>query len=585
MADDKGPKYKVGISSGWWSIGKDPALLGIAMKIGGFGATSGVQFNQIDLDTTAEFFEPRLLQNVKKIKSELKLEVGIHAEIGKIAALESAERRIWEQAHIRLVELAKGAAGIGAAYINFHLSSEIQVQYEEARLRPFGHMYQVVGPDGKSIAEFCKDSGARDVALEEYVRIDLSVDEPKREGYWKEQTEEAEALAQKDLENFRNSPTYLREVDIIKDGLGRRGAGKNEINQAIRNYEEEAHRGFRRARLSDAQEKYRNPSHDKLMSLWLASPFGKYFVWAGEIGAYLIVAHDLYKKNDAFWTNIVGSTDPNEAYHHKPMEFNAAIAASYIEGHLRVKDHPLNKKHLNGMSVLEWCEKHKIVLAFESPEVEMAHELGGAAEGIYRLFHPMHAYYFVKKIGSPSVKLCIDFEHTLAQKIDVDKVLDEVPGDFGKYVMLFHLGEPKPYQGKAHIPIPMGSQAQEIIYTWLYKLKKKGFENGILIFERGGGRSGAGKTPFEVFEHSVWVLRKFAEFLEKGIKPDDLPPEFFGIAEEQKDIYARQSVIIREHAWDPLEGLLMIPEEKHGFLGKAAVDKGKAKEWERGRFR
>ncbi len=569
MANDKGPKYKVGISSGWWSIGKDPALLGIAMKIGGFGATSGVQFNQIDLDTTAEFFEPRLLQNVKKVKSELKMEVGIHAEIGKIAALESAERRIWEQAHVRLVELAKGAADIGAVYINFHLSSEIQVQYEESRLRPFGYSYQVVNPEGNPFWDMARDSKTKEYIID-FINPRFSVEESEMKKYLEELEEDARKAIEKAYEE------RIKNIDLSKIPEDQRKDFLDSIKGDIR------------ARIyEEVNRKYNRPSPERLFEMWKRSRMGQYFIEYGEMGAYMITGFFMKSTGDQLWGNIVkdSSKSIEEVYATMYSEFNAAIAARYIEGHLRTKDHPLNKKHLNGMSVLEWCEKNKIILAFEAPEVEMSHEIGGAAEGIYRLFHPMHAYYFTKKIGSPSVKLCIDFEHTMAQKIDIDKMIDEVPKDFGKEVFLFHLGEPKPYQGKAHIPIPLGSQAQEIIYDWLYRLKQKGFENGILIFERGGGRSGGGKTPFEVFEHSVWVLRKFSEFLEKNIKPDDLPPSFFGIAEDEKDIYARQSVIIREHAWDPLEGVLMIPEEKHGFLGKAAVDKGKAKEWEKGRFR
>jgi len=31
--------------------------------------------------------------------------------------------------------------------------------------------------------------------------------------------------------------------------------------------------------------------------------------------------------------------------------------------------------------------------------------------------------------------------------------------------------------------------------------------------------------------------------------------------------------------------LLSVPEEKHGFLGKVAVEKGKAREWETEKYR
>jgi hypothetical protein len=151
-------------------------------------------------------------------------------------------------------------------------------------------------------------------------------------------------------------------------------------------------------------------------------------------------------------------------------------------------------------------------------------------------------------------------------------------------VYLFHLGEPKPYKGTAHIPIPLGSQSQEILYEWLYKLRQKGFKNGIMIFERGSGRGG-GKMPGEVLESSVIVIKKIAEFLEKDVAPKDLPLEFYGISYESKDFWPKQMVAMRDHAYDPLEGLLSIPEEKHTFLSGEALRKGKREEWEKRKYR
>jgi len=42
---------------------------------------------------------------------------------------------------------------------------------------------------------------------------------------------------------------------------------------------------------------------------------------------------------------------------------------------------------------------------------------------------------------------------------------------------------------------------------------------------------------------------------------------------------------MREHAWDPLEGLLSVPEEKHTFFSKTAVEKQKGQEWEKRKYR
>ena len=60
--------YKVGISSGWWNIGKDPNLLGLGSKAGSFGATLGIQFNQVDLDTVLEFLEPDIKTYVDRVR-------------------------------------------------------------------------------------------------------------------------------------------------------------------------------------------------------------------------------------------------------------------------------------------------------------------------------------------------------------------------------------------------------------------------------------------------------------------------------------------------------------------------------------
>jgi len=128
------------------------------------------------------------------------------------------------------------------------------------------------------------------------------------------------------------------------------------------------------------------------------------------------------------------------------------------------------------------------------------------------------------------------------------------------------------------------SQAQEIIYEWLYMLRQKGFKEGVLIFERGSGRGG-GKTTSDVFELSVLALRQIAENLEKGIAPKELPLTFYGMSEKNDAVYKRELVAVRDHAWDPLEGVLSVPEEKHSFLSRAAVEKQKAQEWEKRKFR
>src|SRR3989338_8295660 len=152
--------YKIGISSGWWGIAKDPNLLGLATKAGSFGATAGVQFNQVDLDTILEFLEPDLKQYMTRTVKELGIQVGLHGEIREIVALESAERKYWEQSHDRFLTTIKNASEFGFIYVNMHLSVTQQLFYEEARIRPFGFSYQVVDHMGRPFGKLADESPA-----------------------------------------------------------------------------------------------------------------------------------------------------------------------------------------------------------------------------------------------------------------------------------------------------------------------------------------------------------------------------------------------------------------------------------------
>jgi hypothetical protein len=114
-----------------------------------------------------------------------------------------------------------------------------------------------------------------------------------------------------------------------------------------------------------------------------------------------------------------------------------------------------------------------------------------------------------------------------------------------------------------------------------FKLRQKGFgkdKECYIIFERGGP---------ETFQQSIIALQLIIECLNKDIPPEKLMehPEFFGIDIKQMGSIERQRAVIREHAFDPLRGLIAVPEETHGFFGRAAVERGKAEEWRRERYR
>lgn len=576
------PAYKVGISSGFWNIGKDPNLLGLAQKAGGFGATGGIQFNQVDMETISEFQEPRLKENMKKVVKDLGIEVGLHGEIGEMSGFESAQRKTWEQVHLRLCQTLKNATELGFIYVNYHLSTNLQVQQEEDRLKFFGHQYQMVAPDGKPLATYVKGSKAtKEFAIRYLIEPRTCVDDQLSEEYWQKEMRKAESDARNEFEEYRKSEDFRSLKEGIENRVKNGEMTRQQADIAINQHLDSVSRQISARHRDVVSSKMRSGdiAGDSLFDMWERSSFGKYYINFGEIGAYWLISKYMIETSDPLWKSVVKTDAVQEAYNSHVKEFNEALSMKYIEGHLTLDDHPFNKKYLDGLSVLKYAEKKGIKLLFENPEA------GQGREGLYRLYDVRAAYHLMRKINSPVLRFCIDFEHMMAQNLNPDEVIKDAPKDFGKYIFLFHLGEPKPYFGTAHIPIPLGSQAQEILYKWIHALKKKGFESGYMIFERGGGRAGSSRSSFEVFEHSVWVLRQIAKYLEQDVEPAELPPEFFGISEQNKDVYARELVTIREHAYDPLKDLFIIPEEEHTFLSAAAVQKNKAEQWGRRKLR
>lgn len=561
--------YRVGISTGFWKVGRDPALLGLAQKIGGLGATGGITFVQIDLETVAEFYEPELKDQINRMRDKLGMIAGLHGEIGPLMALDAAEKRIWDQTHLRLCQTVKFAAELGFFFVNVHFSNKQLLAFEEAQQRQ-GVFYPVLGPYGKSLQTIAmRNKGA-----------------------------EAEAKQHIDSRYLQESPTFEREVKRVEDEHMKdfedrvEKALQRHLRQLPKKPTESEKEGLRQEIRERMKQVISSEIREEIQStrfqfnVWLKlgpTEFIRYLLSDGEVGAYFIVAAWMHENKDPLWEKIAGGKNPGELYFSGKEEdilaFHAAVAAKYIEGHLTLKDHPANEKYLGGMSVKEWCEKRKLYFLMENPES------GEGAEGLFRLFHPQHFYHLIKQLNSSHIKVTIDFEHLVSQKLNPDEVFPDLPGDFGKMVYLFHIGQPVPYGGTAHIPLSRGTLAQEQIYRWLHIMRKKGWKEGYMMFERGAGRSGGGKLPAEVFEDSVAALRQIAKYLDQNIKPSDLPPEFYGISSDNRGIFTRQRVIIRDHARDPLEGVLGIPEEKHTFLSGAAVAKQKAQEWEKRKYR
>ncbi len=560
--------YHVGISTGFWYIGKDPALLGLAQKIGGYGATGGVHFVQVDLETIAEFYEPGVKEQIKTMKEKLGIPyVGLHGEIAEIMSPDSAEQRIWDQTHDRLVQAVKFAHDLGFLYVNIHFSAKPIISIQgEAQQRVYGVGYPVVDPYGRPLSRLINGHKA---TMEEAKKHIPPVYRLQHTNEFK--SEYTKLFEEKRMQAYEEAEReYERQIKAMPQ-LDQ--AQKNETRNRLRYQAEE---GARRAAEGESQ------GSDFLLRVWLSlSPRNhlSYSLDDGELGAFFIVANWLKETGNPLWSRITGGAEPDDLWYEDEVAFSAAVASMYTYGHVNVKNNPSNKKYLEGKSIKEWCEEKKIYLLFEGPEANKG------AEGFYRLFHPKHYYHTIKYLNSPYIKVCIDIEHTVSHALDPDKLFKSLPNDFGKLIFLFHLGQAVPYGGTAHIPLTRGSRAQEQTYKWLHTIQKKGWKEGFILFERGGGRSGSGRTPYEVFEDSVLAIRQIALFLEKGTDPKDLPLEFYGVSEENKAVFAKELVAIKEHAWDPLEGLLSVSEEKHTFLSKSALEKGKAQEWEKRKYR
>jgi len=238
-----------------------------------------------------------------------------------------------------------------------------------------------------------------------------------------------------------------------------------------------------------------------------------------------------------------------------------AVAAKYIWGHFNRDNGKL--KNL--------AKKYNIIIAFETAMGE---------EERMRLANPLHLYYLVKELGE-NFSIALDLEHILGANINPEIALDLLPEDAGKFIRLIHTGHPSPLQ-PAHLRIGLGSEEQIYLYKIYYKLRKKGMgvENDCyIIFERGEETE---------FQESIQALRLIKEFLEKDVEPEiaSRDPKFFGFDIGEFKSLERQRAIIREHAFDPLAGLIVAREETHGELGRLALEKGKRpEEWLKERYK
>ena len=317
---------------------------------------------------------------------------------------------------------------------------------------------------------------------------------------------------------------------------------------------------------------------------------------AEEQVAYRIIAKYMWLTHDPLWADIVGMEyDPDQItwrnelgheYYSKDKNSKdkkgptlkilvekliTAVAAKYIQGHLFVKEEKWSmkmddKEIPSHISVYDYCKESNIKIYIETAMPPQGQE------GQLRIMSANEHVKLVKNLDKGKItSYCVDFEHLTVNYIYVDKDIETLADGDAKYITMVHINAPRPIMG-AHSPIDKISHDMQIIYRWLYLMRQKGMKNAYLIWEMGS---------YGVRESAV-AFRKLMEELGKDTDPLHLPKEFYGIDEMFEQ---QQWVNMREHAYDPLKGLIANPEEDHGLMSTEAVKKNKLTEWLAGRYR
>jgi hypothetical protein len=541
--------YIVGVSSGAFGVAEArerPELVGLFKKAQSC-ITRGVQFVQLDLESLSEFEEPNLKEKMESdIVKKLGVTFGIHSETKafgvEAAELDSAIRMEYERAHKRLIDILKKAGEIGSKYVLIHSSESdpfplVALRTQSTDLvdfygRPFKEFLDenkwlldwIIEKEGKFIWEEVLHE-----SLEEYIRY-------HREAWTRE-------IKEFYLLHFKREPT------------------EEELKKALDEREKELKERLKRYFCDIVSSKTLHYGPERwayfLVAKWMEQkPLWKKIV---EVNLKFFAARD--KKTVEEWAkekNInlqkLSIDDPNFRNNHEIWV--PAVSAQYIWGHMNPKipaTYPDPKPLI---------EKYKMPLVLETPMAER-----GVEEWL-RFYNPLHIFCLAEEVGTNYIQLALDLEHMLSIRLDPETVISLFPEGAGKFVKVIHAGWPATL-APAHLPIYLGSDQQLYLYKMYYLLRKKGFGldpniDHFIVFERGGP---------ETFQESVIALRKIVEFLEKDIPPERLPPEFFGIATGEIASEERQLATIREHAYDPLKGLLMVPEEEYTFLSRAALEK------------
>jgi hypothetical protein len=443
----------------------------------------------------------------------------------------------------------------------------------------------------------------------------------------KEVEEGKTKLSEEERENIIRKMSYFQQSIVTTEAMINERKERKQLYERLRgkiiDAEKKGKKEINPSLLSEDERKeylrLKEIVEDRWEKRFLESIESTSLAYGSERIAYYLIAKYMELTNDPLWKNIVETnlkyiiefekkrrgrkeyskedwlrenkikrlSIDDENFQKDYRLWVPAVSAKYIWGHFMQEKCPSkrpspfkNKFDLRKLLLEANSKGKKIFFALETP---MSSPL--IAEWS-RLPNPLQMYYLIREIDPEGriLAIALDLEHMLASNIDPEIVVNLLPEDAGRFIRVIHAGYPSVLM-PAHIHIPVGSEAMWYLYKIYYKLRQKGMgrENDVyLIFERG--------APQEV-RQSIIALRIIKEFLEKDVKPEEIlkKPEqfkrFFGIDITQIASEDRQRTVIREHAFDPLKGLIVVPEEEYGFLGRAAVEKGKAEHWRKEKYR
>ncbi|MCS7123683.1 MAG: hypothetical protein RMJ17_03905 [Candidatus Aenigmarchaeota archaeon] len=589
--------YIIGVSSGFWGIARQRGSQESLSTLGFYrkamqAITKGVNFVQIDIDNISEFQEIDLIKKMEDVK-KMGIEYGFHAETAAWSGraehflLDSSIEEDYILTHKRIEYVIDKSGMIGAKFIVYH-ASETPGYLEMGRdLRST----RVVDFFGRPLHEFLENlhSDIKEKLLDWCVRRKEVMERIWRGRFRTSDFNEAVEETIKTIENLltrgdvRNVPEKIvtefrkRGEEILNE---KRKKDPNAIltDEDIRKIID----GMKPLIKTESEKMVKEEFIEDLLNFSKRSDLS----YGTERIPYLVVAKYMELTNDSLFKNIVkASVSYYSKLENKTEEeflssknikklsldddnflreyklWVPAVSAKYIWGHFN-KD--------NG-KLKNLVKKNNLFIALETAMGE---------EEKLRLANPLHIYYLVKELGE-NFSIALDLEHILGANINPEIVIDLLPEDAGKFIRVIHSGHPSSLQ-PAHLRIALGSEEQMYLYKIYYRLRKKGMgkENDCyLIFERGEESE---------FQESIQSLRIIKEFLEKDIEPEKVfkDPKFFGIDVGEFKAVERQIRIIKEHALDPIHGLIVVSEETHGQLGKLALEKGKRpEEWLRERYR